>query len=140
MKKISISTQWAPLCCMPGCNKRVSFHKRYAKQNGTGTGYKWMQACRTHRTIKKSQFDMFKMKNGCENKDGHHGFTCTATITCPSQIDIHHKDGNKHNNVETNLECLCRNCHGRVTVEHGDHLTRYDNRVQLNPALWDNID
>ena len=125
---------------MPGCLLKVSYHEKYTKQDGTGIGYKWMQACREHRTSSKDQYDAYKMSKGCENKDGRYGFACTATIEDSCQIDVHHKDGNKRNNEESNKECLCRNCHGYVTKKNQDHQNRYDNRVQLNPALWDDID
>jgi len=29
-------------------------------------------------------------------------------------LELHHKDGNKHNNLLENLEILCRNCHGQT--------------------------
>lgn len=34
-------------------------------------------------------------------------------------IDIHHKDGNWHNNDPGNLQCLCRSCHLRAHKKKG---------------------
>lgn len=127
---------WAHRCVYPGCINKVGYHKRYPKKNGT-TGFKWKIACEEHRNAKKWEFDEWKMAAGCENADGHYGFPCTSTITSPSMIDVHHKDGNKHNSDESNIERLCRCCHGRVTVENGDHLNRYDNRVPLDPKVFE---
>lgn len=127
---------WAPRCAMEGCRNLVGYHKKYIKEDGF-TGYKWKRACEEHRTVKKAAFDNFKMSRSCENRDGRYGFKCTATITNPAQIDIHHKDGDHYNNHQSNLECLCRNCHGIVTIQNGDHKNRYDNYFKLNKEIFD---
>jgi len=121
--------QWAPRCCMTQCNNQVDYHKRFRKMDGT-VGFRWKTMCEDHRTVKKSETDQFKMSRGCENKDARHGFACTAMITSAAQLDIHHRDGNRHNNLASNLECLCRNCHQVVTLNNGDHLNRYTNTVK----------
>jgi hypothetical protein len=83
--------------------------------------------CEYHRTTGKAAVDKWKMDSKCSNTDAHHGFKCTATITHSSQIDINHIDGDRHNNDPKNLECLCKNCHARVTIENEHHLNRYEN-------------
>ena len=123
---LAIYKNYAPCCAYPDCTNKVGYHEKYRKINGT-TGYKWKRFCDDHRTTKKARVDDWKMSMGCQNVDGKYGFECTATIISPAQLDIHHKDGNKHNNIQSNLECLCGNCHSLVTVENGDHLNRYDN-------------
>ena len=120
---------WAPRCCMAHCNNQVDYHERFKKMDGT-VGFKWKTMCEDHRTLKKSETDQFKMSRGCENRDGHHGFPCHSAIISPAQLDIHHRDGNRYNNQIDNLECLCRNCHGLVTLNNGDHLNRYENTVR----------
>lgn len=127
---------WAPKCAYPTCNNKVGYHKRYPKLDKT-MGFKWKIACEDHRKVKKWEFDAWKVAVGCENADTRYGFKCTSTITGPEQIDVHHVDGNKHNSDPSNLERLCRNCHGRVTLENGDHRNRYTNAVTLNPDLFE---
>jgi hypothetical protein len=127
---------FAPKCAYPTCNNLVGYHKRYPKVDGT-RGYRWKNACEEHRGQKKHEFDKWKLELGCENSDARYGFKCTSTISRPAQIDIHHKDGNRYNTSENNLERICRNCHSRVTIENGDHLNRYTVTTYLNPKLFE---
>lgn len=131
---MAIYKNYAPCCAHDGCNTKVSYHKKYRKLNGT-LGFKWKRYCEDHRTIKKAVIDEWKMEKGCENVDGRYGFECTATIIAPEQLDIHHRDGNKHNNSQENLECICGNCHSVVTVQNGDHRNRYNNIVKWPDGL-----
>lgn len=43
-------------------------------------------------------------------------------------IHVHHKDGNKLNNQESNLQCLCLHCHAHVDDHHFKRLTTGANR------------
>lgn len=43
-------------------------------------------------------------------------------------VHVHHKDGNKLNNNENNLQCLCLYCHARVDDHHFQRLTTGANR------------
>ena len=47
-------------------------------------------------------------------------------------IHCHHRDGNKLNNAESNLECLCIRCHSEVDDNHYRKLTSGANREILN--------
>jgi len=131
---MAIYKNYAPCCAYDGCTTKVSYHTKYRKINGT-LGFKWKRYCNNHRTIKKAVVDDWKMEKGCENVDGRYGFQCTATIIAPEQLDIHHRDGNKHNNSQENLECICGNCHSVVTVQNGDHRNRYNNVVKWPDGL-----
>jgi hypothetical protein len=131
---MTIYKNYAPCCAYDGCTTKVSYHTKYRKINGT-LGFKWKRYCNNHRTIKKAVVDDWKMEKGCENVDGRYGFQCTATIIAPEQLDIHHRDGNKHNNSQENLECICGNCHSVVTVQNGDHRNRYNNVVKWPDGL-----
>jgi len=133
----SIAKLWAPKCVMDVCNNRVSYHKKYEKLGDTGPGFKWKSACDYHRGAGKPMFDAWKLSRGCENTDAHHGFICTSTITEPGQIDINHIDGDKRNTEPDNIECLCRVCHARVTVDNGHQHNRYNNQVFLPPELFE---
>lgn len=132
-----MSNLWAPKCVFPGCNNNVDYHNRYSKSNNSGYGFKWKQACNYHRGAGKPEFDRWKLESGCANKDAHYGFACTTNITSTSQIDVNHIDGNKLNTDSDNIECLCKVCHARVTVESGHNQNRYTYQVRLNPALWE---
>lgn len=63
-------------------------------------------------------------KNNANYKHGRTGYrNKVEIIACnrcgynqhPSILEVHHKDRNRENNTEENLEVLCPNCH---TVEH----------------------
>ena len=41
--------------------------------------------------------------------------TCGFIPEHKSQLDVHHLDGDKHNNEKRNLQTLCANCHRLVT-------------------------
>ena len=123
--------RWAPKCALPDCINLVAYHKK------NGNSYKWKMFCSPHRGLLKFEVDKWKLSVGCENIDAHHGFVCTSNITDASQLDVNHKDGNRHNQVKENLEILCKVCHMRVTVDNGHHTTRYTNQVYLDPNLFE---
>jgi hypothetical protein len=131
MANITLVTKLAPKCSLPGCNNQVSYHKQYPKLDGT-VGFKWKTMCEEHRGSKKYEVDNFKLSNGCANRNGsEYEFPCGSTITYAGQIDINHKDGNRQNTDPANVECLCRNCHSRVTHEKKHHLNRYNTEIPL---------
>ncbi len=122
---------WAPKCAFPGCDCLVSYHKK------SGTQFRWKMFCEAHRNSKKHEVEQWKMNSGCENTDTRHGFKCTSHITKASQLDVNHKDGNRHNQDPDNLEILCKVCHQRVTTDNKHHTNRYVNQVYLNPKLFE---
>jgi 5-methylcytosine-specific restriction endonuclease McrA len=124
---------WAPTCAVPECNNKVGYHKKQ------GTIFKWKMFCEPHRDPAqlKAEADRWKMLQGCSNTDAHHGFKCTSHISDASQLDVNHIDGDRLNQVDTNLEILCKVCHQRVTMDNGHHTTRYSNQVYLNPQLFE---
>jgi len=122
---------WAPKCALPGCDNLVTYHKK------NGNIYKWKMFCSPHRGAFKDKVDQWKLSIGCENTDAHHGFVCTSHITDASQLDVNHKDGDRHNQDEDNLEILCKVCHMRVTIDNEHHITRYVNQVYLDPKLFE---
>lgn len=63
---------------------------------------------------------------------------CGISITNPFDYDYmhcHHKDGNKINNREDNLECLCIECHSKVDNIHKERFSRGANQAQLQEFL-----
>lgn len=47
-------------------------------------------------------------------------------------IHVHHKDGRKTNNRESNLQCLCIACHSNVNPAHQENFSKGANRVMLD--------
>ena len=43
----------------------------------------------------------------------------------PIECALHHKDGNKHNNVISNLEILCPNCHSQTDTYTAKNKGKY---------------
>ena len=128
---------WAPACSLPGCTKQVGYHSRTQHVDGTPI-YDWKVFCEPHRTSWQAAADMFKLESGCANRTGQYGFTCTTTIEHSAMLDLHHKDGDRTNNVPENIECLCACCHRLVTLMNKDHLNRpIKNSVLLPAELWE---
>jgi hypothetical protein len=113
-------------CSFPGCTRTVGQHNKKTNANKT--------MCSYHRTAGKHAVDLWKMNNGCANKDSHYGFPCVVTdILSPDTLDVNHIDGNNLNRDESNIEILCKMCHTRVTRLNGHHMPK-PNRV-MNPIL-----
>lgn len=104
-------------CSIPHCNKSVGYHK--AHKNGT---HRNKQVCEFHRHAGKEEVDVWKMSQGCNNKDAHYGFACVSVeILHPTTLDINHIDGNNLNRDPENIEVLCAMCHRYVTHLEGHH-------------------
>lgn len=46
-------------------------------------------------------------------------------------IHVHHKDGKKTNNKESNLQCLCIACHSKVNQSHQENFSKGANKIML---------
>lgn len=46
-------------------------------------------------------------------------------------IHVHHKDGIKTNNNESNLQCLCIACHSKVNQSHQENFSKGANKIML---------
>ena len=73
---------------------------------------------------RKDQYDWDKFEKGkvvssalalpaLEHKRGHRCEKCgqSTWLDLPIPLEVHHRDGDKLNNEESNLELLCLNCH-----------------------------
>lgn len=127
-------TNRAPKCAYPGCSNKVSYHKK------NGLFKNWKTFCSEHRNSKKYQVDAWKLSKGCCNVDSRYGFKCTSHITSPTQLDVHHKDGDKFNSNPDNHEIICKICHTRVGYESNHHLQRYSYEIELPSDLWEVCD
>ena len=48
----------------------------------------------------------------------------TTWLDKPIPLEVHHKDGNKHNNVLENFQLLCPNCHAFTDSYRGKNIQR----------------
>ena len=48
----------------------------------------------------------------------------THWLDCPIPLELHHKDGNRHNNVLENYELLCPNCHALTDTYRGKNVSK----------------
>lgn len=46
-------------------------------------------------------------------------------------LDVHHINGNKQDNKEMNLQCLCVRCHSEIDVHHMENFKRRANSARL---------
>ena len=90
------------------------------EQNADLEGYvwKWQKISEAYRT--KKEFT-------CERC----GYKPNTKIS-RQYIHVHHKDGNKTNNRESNLECLCIACHSNVDLRHRSNFSKGANKVMLD--------
>jgi len=61
----------------------------------------YRNVCSQHKGIKKYK------KDSCE--------LCGFKPTMSCQLDLHHRDGNSQNNIESNYATVCANCHRLLT-------------------------
>ena len=48
----------------------------------------------------------------------------THWLNYPIPLELHHKDGNRHNNVLENYELLCPNCHALTDTYRGKNVSK----------------
>ena len=57
---------------------------------------------------------------------------CSWVATNKCQLDINHKDGDRFNNNQNNLEMICRNCHALETTIKKHFKNRYATKGETN--------
>jgi hypothetical protein len=68
-----------------------------------------------------------KISKNYRAKQGFKCESCSIQITNPlhrKYLHTHHKDGDKTNNKESNLECLCILCHSYKDVRHEENFNK----------------
>lgn len=83
-----------------------------------GYTWKWQKISEAYRT---------KRNYTCENCGFHPESRMDRQF-----IHVHHKDGRKTNNRESNLQCLCIACHSNVNPTHQENFSKGANRVMLD--------
>lgn len=90
--------------CSIKCQQKHGFNEKIEQwKNGFDEGYETNGTVR--RYIKRYLID----KNG--NKCSECGWDKVNNNTNKCPLEIHHIDGNYKNNIESNLQVLCPNCH-----------------------------
>lgn len=121
----SVINNYRPKCGWHTCTNLVRYHDKYVKVDGT-VGAIWKMFCEYHRTTAKIEIDEWKLSQGCTNVDTHLGFKCESKeIVDPELIQVNHIDGNRLNTDFKNLECLCKPCHDRISLELNHNQNRY---------------
>ena len=93
------------------CDRQARYHTK----NEDGSVKYWRKyctMCHKNRGQKQYRYRIHK-KDHCEE--------CGFIAKHPTQLDVDHIDGDKHNEDIKNLQTLCSNCHRLKTVMSGDH-------------------
>lgn len=88
-----------------------------------------------------AEYDIFGYVHGWEQLSKAYREKCNYTCErCGIHIDepldrrfihVHHKDGNKANNCDGNLECLCIDCHAHIDEHHEQNFSSGANSILL---------
>jgi hypothetical protein len=102
---------YQPVCINIGCDNLVTYSATY--KNGTK---RWRPVCNwCHRASYGAQQlaegVQATKKKYCENIDSRLGYKCTTTIPYPGALEIDHMDGDRENNIVSNVQTLCKVCH-----------------------------
>ena len=114
-----------PKCVNPGCNRPVMVRdwKNWSIKSECGTCYKarvsgFFGPAMVGITIHKKEY--------CENIDGHLGWKCPVPskawkkLDLLNALDLEHLDGDHFNNVPSNVETICKLCHGKKSILNND--------------------
>ena len=110
-----------PICVNIGCNREVAYSATY--KSGAK---RWRPVCsRCHLAsygAKPLDEGIVAIKKQyCENMDGRLGYASTATIPYPGALELDHIDGDRCNNVEQNIQTLCKVCHSYKSHKNNDY-------------------
>jgi hypothetical protein len=79
-------------------------------------------------------------KDYCENTEGNPPYgKCKQSKYHHSELQIDHKDGNPHNNEQSNLWTICSNCHQRKGDYQGDSKTPGRGLLNPTPATFQKV-
>lgn len=121
--------------CCGSCHSKNTARVHGVKSAGHLTA---QRAGMTYQEWKEQRHPYLWARNDyCENKDGRLGFKCNITLPTREMLDaaghnewmpkqfleVDHIDGNSDNNVEDNLQTLCKHCHMMKTYKEGDNRT-----------------
>jgi nitrate/TMAO reductase-like tetraheme cytochrome c subunit len=120
-----------PKCINTGCNNPVVCSKGNEKSDPSERSLRTVCA-HCHNAsfgFVNKKGEVTKLKPGvvsfkkliCENVDGHiTGKRCTASSLVGGQLELDHIDGAHINNVQSNVQTVCKNCHSLKSMQAGD--------------------
>lgn len=98
----------------------------------------------TGKAWKKNNFDYSRFRYGIVIKSklivdaliykrGHRCESCGLEnwLDNPIPLEVHHIDGDKLNNVESNLSLLCPNCHALTENYRGKNINKFVRKCQM---------
>ena len=105
-----------PICINRNCNLTVT---KSGKTQFRPVCWKCHLASYGARPLEEG-IEMIK-KIYCENIDKRLGYKCTAHIPYSGALELDHIDGNSYNNVEANIQTLCKVCHSYKSHKNNDY-------------------
>jgi len=116
----ALMLEQTPICINRNCDRAVCYS--HTHKNGTK---RWRPVCgRCHlASYGAKPYDPFIIpvkKAYCENIDGRLGYRCSATIPYPGALELDHIDGDRCNNIEANIQTLCKVCHSYKSHKNKD--------------------
>ena len=110
-----------PICVNKGCTRPVCFSATY--KSGAK---RWRPVCYVCHEASYGARPLDKgvvavKKTYCENMDGRFGYACTATIPYSGALELDHIDGDRCNNVEENIQTICKVCHSYKSHTNNDY-------------------
>ena len=105
-----------PTCINYGCNRSVTKSGKYKLRP---VCWKCHESSYGARQLEEGV--KFFKKEYCENVNGFLGYKCTAHIPYSGALELDHKDGNQYNNVEANIQTLCKVCHSWKSKQSNDY-------------------
>lgn len=131
-----------PTCLNIGCDKPVALSAgKLTDKDGQRVLRTVCSMCHNASYGKMNKSGPVKLPDGvvshkksyCENKDGRiDGHPCTASNLSSAQLELDHIDGNHLNNIPTNVQTLCKNCHSKKSILAGDYRKRSKSSTSPN--------
>jgi len=128
-----------PLCKY--CIKELSSKGKFREIRDSDAFAKKAKELRQNNVVSSAEVDIFGYIREWQNISSEFkekkNYTCEkCRVRIDNEFDrqfihVHHKDGNKQNNQESNLQCLCIECHSQVNDAHRKNFSSNAQQVRL---------